>query len=213
MSGSCCAGKDRQKPPPDERREGALSVLGGGETVTTNYITDDDLGVVYRLLMPQNRLICMLAERTGLRISDVLDLKTADLKERMTVKERKTGKSRRISIAPDLLEAIRAQAGPVWAFPGAPGSKTGHKTRQAVWKDIQRARAALRLRETVAPHSIRKIYAVEKMRRSGDLRTVQRLLLHSDPAITVIYAMADSLTQARAQQRKAAARKKRKQKR
>lgn len=191
MSGSCCAGKDRQKPPPDERREGALSVLGGGETVTTNYITDDDLGVVYRLLMPQNRLICMLAERTGLRISDVLDLKTADLKERMTVKERKTGKSRRISIAPDLLEAIRAQAGPVWAFPGAPGSKTGHKTRQAVWRDLKRAQRALRLPENLGPHSLRKVYAVKAMRRTGDLGKVQRLLNHNDPAVTLLYALAD----------------------
>ena len=168
---------------------------------------------VFALLLPQNRLICRVALQTGLRISDVLQLRTAALGQRITVRESKTGKARRLYLPTDLLQQIKAQAGPVWAFPGAAGSKTGHKTRQAVWKDIQRARAALRLRETVAPHSIRKIYAVEKMRRSGDLRTVQRLLLHSDPAITVIYAMADSLTQARAQQRKAAARKKRKQKR
>lgn len=159
--------------------------------MTTHYITDEDLQVVYRLLMPQNRIICMVAERTGLRISDVLELKTADLKERMTVRERKTGKSKRVTINRKLLERIQEQAGPVWAFPGAPGSKTGHKTRQAVWKDMKRAQRALRLPENLGPHSLRKIYAVKVMRRTGDLGRVQRALNHDDPLVTLLYALAD----------------------
>lgn len=159
--------------------------------MTTSYITDDDLEVVYRLLMPQNRLVCMVAERTGLRISDVLELKTAELKQRMTVKERKTGKSKRIYLAPPLLAAIQDQAGPVWAFPGAPGSSTGHKTRQAVWKDLKRAQRALRLPANLGPHSLRKVYAVKALRKTGDLGQVQRLLNHDDPAVTLIYALAD----------------------
>lgn len=161
------------------------------------------------LLLPQNRLICEVALHTGLRITDVLRMKTAALAQRMTVRESKTGKTRRVHLSADLLRRIRAQAGRVWAFPGRVGSKTGHKTRQAVWRDINRARRALRLREVVAPHSLRKVYAVEQMRRSGDLRTVQRLLQHTDPAITVIYAMADSLTQARQKQKQTAKRKRR----
>lgn len=162
--------------------------------MTTNYITDEDLQVVYRLLMPQNRLICMVAERTGLRIGDVLAIQTADLKERMTVCESKTKKTRRVSISPKLLKAIQEQAGPVWAFPGAPGSKTGHKTRQAVWKDLKRAQKALRLPDNLGPHSLRKVYAVRVMRKTGDLGKVQRLLNHQDPAVTLLYALADHVS-------------------
>ena len=163
----------------------------GGAAIVTHYITDDDLDVIYRLLMPQNRLVCIVAEKTGLRISDVLNLKTADLKQRMTIKEGKTGKSRRIYLNAALLEAIREQSGPVWAFPGAAGSHTGHKTRQAVWKDLKRAQRALRMPENLGPHSLRKVYAVKMLRKTGDIKKVQKVLNHDDPAVTLIYAMAD----------------------
>lgn len=178
----------------------------------TDYVTKDDLQHVLALLMPQNRLICRVALQTGLRISDVLQLKTEDLAQRMTVHESKTGKSRRVYLGADLLQEVQQQAGRVWAFTGQPMSKTGHKTRQAVWKDIKRARVALRLKETVAPHSLRKFYAVEQLKKTGDLKRVQKLLQHTDPAITMLYAMADSLTQARAAQREAAKKKRQKKK-
>lgn len=42
-------------------------------------------------MMPENRLIVRLCMATGLRISDALELKTARLRRRMTVKEIKTG--------------------------------------------------------------------------------------------------------------------------
>lgn len=171
---------------------------GGGDCIVVHYIRDDDLDVVYRLLMPQNRLICRVAEKTGLRISDVLEIKTHELKQRMTIRERKTGKKRRIYLSEDLLKDIRAQSGPVWAFPGAPGSKTGHKTRQAVWRDIKRAQRALRLPDNLGPHSLRKVYAVKALRKTGDLGRVQRLLNHDDPAVTLIYALADHVAGLRA---------------
>lgn len=169
----------------------------GSAAIVANYITDEDLDVVYRLLMPQNRLICMTAEKTGLRIGDVLEMKTADLKERMTIKERKTKKTKRIYLNKELLKAIKEQSGPVWAFPGAAGSKTGHKTRQAVWRDLKRAQKALRLPENLGTHSMRKVYAVKALRRTGDLGQVQRLLNHDDPAVTLIYAMADHVARIR----------------
>lgn len=162
--------------------------------MTTTYISDDDLQLAYRLLMPQNRLICALAERTGLRIGDVLSLRTDQLKPRVTVREAKTGKRRRIYIPAGLLAEIKAQAGPDWAFPGAPGSKSGHKTRQAVWADIKRAQRAIRAPGVWAPHSLRKSYAVDLYRRTGDLAAVSRALNHDDPAVTALYALADHLS-------------------
>lgn len=162
--------------------------------MTTTYINEADLELAYRLLMPQNRLICALAERTGLRIGDVLSLRTDQLRPRVTVRESKTGKRRRIYIPAGLLAEIRAQAGPDWAFPGAPGSKSGHKTRQAVWADIKRAQRAIRAPGVWAPHSLRKSYAVDLYRRTGDLAAVSRALNHDDPAVTALYALADHLS-------------------
>lgn len=143
--------------------------------------------------MPQNRLIMQLAIHTGLRIGDVLAIRSDQLRPRVTVRERKTGKGRRISIPAQLLRAIIAQAGEVWAFPGR--SPERPKTRQAVWADLKRAAAAMRLPVNVGTHTARKVYAVRKLARSGgDLGAVQRALNHSDPAVTLLYAMADHLT-------------------
>lgn len=164
----------------------------------TEFIDGQELELVLALLMPQNRLICQLALVTGLRIGDVVGLRADQLKPRPTIVEAKTKKSRRIYIPADLLRRIQAQAGKTWAFPGAkPGQ---HKTRQAVWHDIKRAAKACRCNVNVAPHSLRKVYAVRNYHRTGDLRAVQRALNHDDQAVTMLYALADHLSRQRAQE-------------
>ncbi|KAF5040079.1 Tyrosine recombinase XerD [anaerobic digester metagenome] len=159
--------------------------------MTTEYLLHEQVNHVLSALTKQNALIIQTVLHTGLRISDVLELHTEDLKPSMWVVEKKTGKRHRCGLTKPLLEAVRQQAGPVWAFPGAkPGN---HKTRQAVWKDVKRAAKAFRLEQNVAPHSFRKIYAVELMQRYGDIRRVQRAMEHASPSVTAIYVMADAL--------------------
>lgn len=170
-----------------------VCVLQGGESIRTEWIDDQHLELVLALLMPQNRLIMQLCIHSGLRVGDVVEMRSDQLKPRVTVKERKTGKSRRITIPAKLLKEIQAQAGEVWAFPGREGSAAGHKTRQAVWADVKRAARAARLPENVGTHTMRKVYAVRQMQRTGDLSYVQKALNHTDPAVTLIYAMADHL--------------------
>lgn len=165
-----------------------------GICVRTEYILRDQLSHVYALLMPQNRLICQVMEATGLRIGDVVCLRTADMRQRLTVREHKTGKSRRVYIPTALFSAVMAQAGPEWVFPGAKPGR--HKTRQAVWADVKRAAKACRLPQNVAPHSLRKVYAVRLLGKYGDIARVQRALLHDNAAVTMLYAMADRLLEA-----------------
>ena len=164
--------------------------------MTTTYIDGDQLELVLVLLTGPNRLACQLALHTGLRISDVLALRTDQIKPRLTVREAKTGKSRRITIPTKLLASIKEQAGDMWAWPGRDPAK--RRTRQAVWADVKRAQRALRLPANIGPHSLRKTYAVRQFSKSGDLGKVQMALNHSDMAVTVLYAMADHLSRQRA---------------
>ena len=61
-----------------------------------------------------------------------------------------------------------------------------------------RAAKAFRVQVHLAPHSLRKVYAVEAYRRSGgDLAKVKRLLNHDSEAVTMIYALADMVQQKR----------------
>lgn len=157
--------------------------------------------MVLSALTPENRLVMRTALATGLRIGDVLVLKTAQLKPHFWVTEQKTGKRRQVGLPEPLLSDIKKQAGKEWAFPGRDGKKP--RTRQAVWKDVKRAAEAFRLPQNVGPHSARKVYAVELMEKYGDIARVQKALNHSHQAVTLIYAMADKSLEAQNRRRRA----------
>ncbi len=146
-------------------------------------------------LTPSNALVCQVSLHTGLRIGDVLNLKTEQIKPRFWVTEQKTKKRRMVGLPEALRDSILEQAGEVWAFPGR--GKTGHRTRQAVWKDVKRAAKMFRLDQNVAPHSFRKVYAVDLFEKYGDLKTVQRALNHSNETTTILYACAAQVLKAK----------------
>ncbi|MCM1528854.1 MAG: tyrosine-type recombinase/integrase [Alistipes sp.] len=144
--------------------------------------------VLERLLMPANALVVEVMLRTGLRVSDVLSIRTEQLARRFTVEESKTGKHKRVYIGDALCARLRAQAGAVYVFEGAK-SPERHRTRQAVWTDLKRAARALRLPGCVAPHSCRKSYACDEFRKSGSVGSVQAKLGHDRIETTLAYLL------------------------
>lgn len=143
--------------------------------------------------MPDNRRVIQVMLRTGLRVSDVLELRRDQLARQFTVREKKTGKPMKCGL-PDSLrdEIMRHSSGSVWAFP-SPKDPKQHRTRQTVWKDLKRIQKAFRMPENLGTHSARKTYAVHLMQKYGDIERVRRALNHSSTTVTVIYAMADIL--------------------
>lgn len=122
---------------------------------------------------------------TGLRISDVLSLRTAQIgSQRLTVRESKTGKTRRVYLRRALWERLKAVAGSLYVFEGR-DSPDKHRTRQAVYKDVKRAAKAMRVKH-VGCHTARKVYAVDIYRRKG-LTATQTALGHDRPETTLIY--------------------------
>ena len=128
----------------------------------------------------------------ALRIDDVLHIKTSQLLlGRFSVTEKKTGKRRRISITGKLQRQLLRQAGEIYVFEGRLDT---HKprTRQAVYKDVVRAAKLFRVAENLTPHSARKIYAAALFHEcGGDIQEVQHRLNHSDPSVTMLYALSD----------------------
>lgn len=168
----------------------------------TEYLLNREVDGVLATLMPANALVMRVALHTGLRVSDVLSLKTEQLAPRFWVTESKTGKRRQIGLPEPLLSDLKKCAGDPWVFPGK--KPTAHRTRQAVWKDVKRAAAALRLPQNAAPHSARKVYAVELMQKYGDIERVRRALNHSSESVTLIYALADKQLENKYRRRRAA---------
>lgn len=155
----------------------------------TEYLLHREVERVLDLLTYENRLVLRVLLHTGIRISDALQLRPEQLKSNFWITEQKTGKRRQIGLPEPLLSDLLDSSGRWWVFPGVDPRK--HRSRQAVWKDVKRAAAALRLTANAAPHSARKVYAVELLRKYGDIDRVRRALNHGGLEVTLIYAMAD----------------------
>lgn len=169
----------------------------------TEYLLSREVDNVLAALTPENALVMRVALHTGLRVGDVLSLKTDRLAPRFWVTEGKTGKRRQVGLPEPLLSDLKKAAGDTWVFPGRSPEK--HRTRQAVWKDVKRAARAMRLPQNVGPHSARKVFAVELLAKYGDIARVRRALNHSSEAVTLIYALADRQLESKNRRRRAAA--------
>lgn len=161
----------------------------------SEWASRDVMSHILAALTPENRLAITVSLLTGLRIGDVLNLRTRQLSsDRLTVIEEKTLKRRSVRIPDKLREQLISYAGKIYVFPNRLDPRR-HRTRQAVYKDIKRAAKAFRVHLNITPHSARKCYAVAEYRRDFNAARVQRLLNHSSEAVTMIYAIADELTE------------------
>lgn len=145
-------------------------------------------------LTPENRLACEISMTTGLRISDVLALKSSILSTdgRVSIREQKTGKRKAFRLTAEQMLRCRLFAGKVYIFENRL-SANRHRTRQAVYKDLRRVRDVMRIKSVLAPHSLRKTFAIEMFEKYGSTKKVQRLLNHSNEAVTMLYIMGDEL--------------------
>lgn len=166
----------------------------------SSWVNDDVMGLILAAMLPANRLAVEVSLATGLRISDVLSLKT-DLVQRTQrpyVTDSKTGKTHRIYIPAELREQMLRQAGKVWVWPGRLHPLEQHRTRQAVYKDMAQAVQVMRRaqhverQQSISPHSARKCAAVRAYQRGG-LDAAAAMLQHDPdhPLVTMLYALSD----------------------
>lgn len=159
----------------------------------SDWLDKNDISHLYAALTPTNALVLRVCVESGLRIGDALSIRTEQLRRAsFTLHEQKTGKSRRLRLSQALRADLLRQAGAVYVFPHR-NDPNRPRTRQAVYNDIKRAARAFRLSGQISPHSLRKFYAVERLRQTGDLAAVQRELNHERLETTIIYALADRL--------------------
>jgi len=132
-----------------------------------------------------------IGNATGLRITDILNLKVKHLKiEKPTIKEKKTGKSKRIRLPAKtrrrLLGWTKRKKDNSYIF--ATDSKTGHLTRQAVFKAYKKAAQYAGAKGNVATHTMRKNYALKQYKHGG-LQYVKNKLNHDNVAETALYLL------------------------
>jgi site-specific recombinase XerD len=141
---------------------------------------------------PVERLILQTAYACGLRASEVLGLRVADVDSgRMVlwVRHGKGGKDRGVPLSPALLEALRAhwrRLRPTpWLFPGR--TPSGRRSLGALQRVCRRAVRAAGFAKKVSLHTLRHSYATHLLEAGVDLVTIQRLLGHRDLQTTARY--------------------------
>jgi len=141
---------------------------------------------------PKHRTILTTCYAAGLRVSEAVRLKPAEIdSQRMVIRvdQGKGRKDRYVMLSPRLLEILRAwwrlEKPQLWLFPGATHGR--HTTGCAVWQACQEARQASRIPKPITPHSMRHAFAVHLLERGTDVRTIQLLLGHRSLATTARY--------------------------
>lgn len=163
--------------------------------MTSRYIEDNRLTLLLDGLSSENKLACLVSLTTGLRIGDVLTLRTEQVKRtnRPTIRESKTKKARRLYLRAALRRELLQTAGEIWIFEHRT-DPTRHRTRQAVWADIKRvARIYGWDAHGLSPHSLRKVYAADLYAHGETLDTIRRRLNHDHVSTTFLYALARQL--------------------
>lgn len=148
---------------------------------------------IFPYLTPDNRRAVSLALETGLRIGDVVALKRRDLNKKTGVlkyKAQKTGKKGELRLSWEIVEQLCRNSGKIYLFEGK--NENRHRTRQAVWCDVKKAcKKAGVYGVNVTPHSCRKNFAVNDLRKTGDMQKVQADLQHTNIFLTQYYAHSD----------------------
>lgn len=160
----------------------------------------DDLKKMENWLKNYNYMyytIFMIGIYSGLRISDILNLKVNDVKEKdkITVREKKTGKRKEFPLQDIVIKTIETYLNKrndkfVYAdyedylFIGKKGCRM---CRSQVYRILNTAAAECDLNIDVGTHTMRKTFAYHMYKQSNDIVLVQRLLNHSSPSITLRY--------------------------
>ena len=142
---------------------------------------------------PKHQTLLMTLYGAGLRISEALALRPADIdSQRMLihVRQGKGCKARMVKLSPQLLEALRSywrQARPKdWLFPQA-ADPSRPQDGGGGCRIVQRFAKLAGITRAVSPHTLRHSYATHLLDAGTDLRTIQVLLGHRNIKTTAIY--------------------------
>lgn len=148
----------------------------------------------------RNYVIFTLAINYGRRISDILEMKVSDVrdKEYLTVDESKTGKKIPIKVNREVRTMLEkycdGKNSDEWLFPSKKPAKEytqdsrGHTpiSRIQVWRDLKEAADECGIEE-IGTHSLRKTFGYWLYKSTNDIALVQKIFGHRTQLDTLRY--------------------------
>lgn len=133
-------------------------------------------------------ILFLVGVNTGLRVGDLVKLKVKDVrrKQRVMVKEGKTGKPRELKLGNiyDELNAYIDTLESEWLFPSRKGD--GAITPTQSYRQLNKAADFAEV-ESVGNHTLRKTFGFWFYKQTMDVAKLQKILNHSHPSITLTY--------------------------
>ena len=149
----------------------------------------------------RNRAIIEMLYGSGLRVSELVDLKLSNMyrQEGYMLIQGKGSKQRLVPISPEaekwfqywMEDRAHLDIKPEYkdiAFLNRYGRQL---TRAMIFTIIKRLTAAAGIRKTVSPHTLRHSFATHLLQNGADLRIIQQLLGHENITTTEIYTHVD----------------------
>lgn len=134
---------------------------------------------------------------TGLRVSELVSLEVRDINFEMGYLSvvGKGSKKRSVPMgetALDMIKEYRASARPKlmggkWGDALFVTRRGEPMSRQSFWKIVKLYALKAGITKDISPHSLRHSFATHLLERGADLRSVQRMLGHSDISTTQVY--------------------------
>lgn len=138
----------------------------------------------------KHRLIVALMYGAGLRVGEVVKLKSEDLDfNNMTgwVKHGKGGKDRPFIIPKSIANELRSLAESTHSYLFR-GSKNAHISIKSVQEIVRKAAKRAGIGRSVHPHMFRHSFTTHLLQFGEDVQTVQGLLGHASPETTLGYS-------------------------
>jgi len=140
----------------------------------------------------RHRVLVATLYGAGLRVSEAIHLKVADIDPRRSVlwvRQGKGRKDRQTLLSAKLLELLRtywrAERPAEWLFPNSAGTRP--ISPKAVFLACRRAGHAAIISQPVHPHLLRHAFATHLLESGTNLRTIQILLGHANLETTARY--------------------------
>lgn len=135
-------------------------------------------------------IMFLIGINAGLRVSDLLKLKVADVKgkKKITIIEGKTKKPRTIhltNIYEELNAYINTLQGTEWLFPSRKGDKA--ISRVQAYRQLNKAADMVDITDGIGTHTMRKTFGYWHYKQFKDVAELQLILNHSHPQITLDY--------------------------
>jgi integrase len=142
---------------------------------------------------PRNKLMFIIGINSGLRISDILPLKVADLrgKTSLTIREEKTGKSKTFRFNSAITSAIsellpQDAADGDYVFQSRKGANKP-LTRIQAYRILNSAAERVGITESIGCHTLRKTFGYHAYKAGVDLTLLQSIFNHSAQSVTLRY--------------------------